>query len=617
MSEITRKPCGGTSALSGPTDSLLTRQDRVRVLGARPQRGPGIVLIGLMGAGKSTVGRLLAEETGLPFVDLDAWIEERAGLTVERIFAELGEESFRRMELEALQALAAGGGATASDRGLVVATGGGTPCREAAWPLLHQLGMVVWLKVDPALAAERLVQKEGEVAARPLLKAVLPGQQSAGEGAARFQAILVRRLAELLAERAGWYSRADLHLSTAQASPAELARTIAQSWRCRLAVRTISVSLASRSYEVKIGRGLLQSVGPLLRQLSAAGSALLVTNPTVARLYGDKVCRSLAEAGFTVYQLLMEDGEEHKNLATVNLLYERAAAVRAEREWPVVALGGGVVGDTAGFFAATYLRGLPFIQVPTTLLAQVDASVGGKVGVDLPSGKNLVGAFYQPRAVIVDPQTLASLPARQLRSGMAEVIKTAALDGGELLDLLKTATPSLLSGVAGKEEPEELWERILELSIAYKARIVETDEQETGGMRRVLNLGHTVGHALEALTGYRAYTHGEAVAIGMVVALRLSRLFAGLAAEEEERIVGLLEGCGLPLVPSAWRPESDWERLAALLLRDKKVRAGEINFVLLREPGKPQVQPLPLAAVRQVLDELWPVTADSAEEGRG
>lgn len=570
-------------------------------------RGPGIVLIGLMGSGKSTVGRLLTQETGLTFVDLDALIEERAGTTIGRIFAEQGEGAFRQLELEALQALLQDSSAA---KGLVVATGGGAPCREAAWPLLRQLGMVVWLQVDPAQAVERLLQSTGEVSSRPLLVSALSGRFAGGE---REDAILTRRLGELLAARGGWYARADLHVSTAHASPAELAHKIADVWRCRLAVRTVRVCVAPRSYEVKIGRSLIARVGQLLGELFPVGSALLVTNPTVAARYGDTVRRSLEEAGFTVHRLLMEDGEEYKNLETVKSLYEGAAAVRAERWWPVVALGGGVVGDTAGFFAATYLRGLPFIQVPTTLLAQVDASVGGKVGVDLPAGKNLVGAFYQPWAVIVDPQTLSSLPARQLRTGLAEVVKTAALDGGELLDLLTGGMEPLLAGV--DTGVTGVWERVLELSIGYKARVVEADERETGGMRMVLNLGHTVGHALETMTGYRTYTHGEAVAMGMVVALRLSRLYTGLPAEQEEKVVALLQAAGLPLVPACWEPETDWDRLAALLLRDKKVRAGEVNFVLLRELGAPLVQPLPLEAVKQVLHELWPATASPERRG--
>lgn len=380
---------------------------------------------------------------------------------------------------------------------------------------------------------------------------------------------------------------------------------------------SVPVNVAPCPYWVEIGEGRLEEIGVLLRNLfPATGDSLLVTNPTVAAKLAGRVESSLREAGFRSHRLLMPDGEEWKTLATVSSLYERAAALGAERGWPVLALGGGVVGDTAGFFAATYLRGMPFVQLPTTLLAQVDASVGGKVAVDLPAGKNLVGAFYQPRLVLIDPATLSSLPARQLRSGMAEVIKTAALAGGELLELLEEQLESLLR----QPGTGEGWGRLIQKTVAFKARVVEADERETTGLRTILNLGHTVGHGLETRTGYRVYTHGEAVAIGLGVALRLSRHLLDLPAEEEGRIVALLRRTGLPLLPfEPWQPERDGPALAQALQRDKKVLSGEVRFVLLRRLGEPVVSPVSGELLHATLDELWGTGTGNgaAKEGVG
>lgn len=380
---------------------------------------------------------------------------------------------------------------------------------------------------------------------------------------------------------------------------------------------SVPVNVAPCPYRVEIGEGCLEEIGVLLRKLfPVVGDSLLVTNPTVAAKLAGRVESSLGEAGFRCHRLLMPDGEEWKTLATVSSLYERAAALGAERGWPVLALGGGVVGDTAGFFAATYLRGMPFVQLPTTLLAQIDASVGGKVAVDLPAGKNLVGAFYQPRLVLIDPATLSSLPARQLRSGMAEVIKTAALAGGELLELLEEQLERLLR----QPGTGESWGRLIQKTVAFKARVVEADERETTGLRTILNLGHTVGHGLETLTGYRVYTHGEAVAIGLGVALRLSRHLLDLPAEEEGRIVALLRRTGLPLLPfEPWQPERDGPALAQALQRDKKVLSGEVRFVLLRRLGEPVVSPVPGELLHATLDELWGTGTGNgaAKEGVG
>jgi len=295
----------------------------------------------------------------------------------------------------------------------------------------------------------------------------------------------------------------------------------------------------------------------------------------VASLYGPKVKESLEKAGFISLFEEVPDGEEAKSLGAAAELYDLALGVGWERRCPVIALGGGVVGDLAGFVAATLLRGVPFIQVPTTLLAQVDSSVGGKVAVNHPRGKNLIGAFYQPRLVVADLDTLRTLPERETRAGMAEVIKYGVIFDAGFFSYLEEHLEEALAG------DTKVLEEIVLRSCRIKAEIVAWDEEERG-LRAVLNFGHTAGHALEAATGFKRYRHGEAVGVGMVVASRLA-VARGLFAEASlERLEGLLVRAGLP----TRMPPLDWEAFAAALIRDKKVRHGKLRMVLPVELGR-------------------------------
>jgi 3-dehydroquinate synthase len=305
----------------------------------------------------------------------------------------------------------------------------------------------------------------------------------------------------------------------------------------------------------------------------------VVTNPVVAGLYGETVKRSLAEAGFQVGEAQIPDGEEYKTLATVAGLYDAAFTGGLERGDAVLALGGGVVGDIAGFLAATYMRGVPFVQVPTTLLAQVDSSVGGKVGVNHPGGKNLIGAFYQPRFVLIDPDTLATLPSREVRAGLAEVIKYGVISDAGFFSWLEANIDRLLN-----LEPAAL-EHAIAASCRIKAAVVSADETEAG-LRAILNFGHTVGHALEAVTGYQRFVHGEAVAIGMVAAARLAVRLGYFEPPGAERITGLVLRAGLPAeVPADVEPEI----LLETMRRDKKVAADRLTFVLPEAVGRVRV----------------------------
>lgn len=330
----------------------------------------------------------------------------------------------------------------------------------------------------------------------------------------------------------------------------------------------LTVSLGSDSYDIVIESGALPSLGKRCAALGLTGVAAVVTNPTVAALYGLTVADSLTAAGFTAVQIEIPDGEEYKNSATLGGVYDALLTAGADRSSFIVALGGGVVGDLAGFAAATWLRGIPFVQVPTTLLAQVDSSVGGKTGIDHPKGKNLIGAFYQPRLVLIDVTTLHTLDARQFRAGLAEVVKYGAALDAAFFEYLEHTIEAI---VAGNED--ELI-KVIRRSCELKAQVVEQDEKESG-MRAILNYGHTLGHAFESISGYRGMIHGEAVAVGMALAARVSSATGCCSAGDEGRIKTLLERCGLATTP----PPFERTKLLEAVSADKKSRNGSITFI--------------------------------------
>ncbi len=500
-----------------------------------------LVLTGFMGTGKTAVGQRAARELGRPFVDVDAVIEARAGKTIPRIFAEDGEASFRDLEAGVCAELSA-------QRGLVIATGGGALVPAANREQMVSSGTLVCLTCDVDEILRRVTQ---DGPGRPLL--------ALGDPRAEIE--------RLLKARREAYQAIPWQVDTSSISVEEAA---AQVLEIASAI-VLPVHYPGGEYPIYVGSGLLARLGGALRAagVPVGGCVAVVSNPVVAPLYGAQVDQSLREAGFSPFACSVPDGEQHKTLDSVARLYEQFLAGGLDRSGTVLALGGGVTGDVAGFAAASFMRGVRFAQFPTTLLAMVDASVGGKTGVDLPQGKNLVGAFKQPALVLIDPAVLATLPIEELRSGMAEVIKHSVIADPALFDELG----------AGNIQYQISILRALRVKIA----IVEQDPFEQG-RRAVLNLGHTVGHALEKLSGFEL-RHGEAVGIGMVAAAHIAAQLGLADPSLAQRIAGTLTAWDLP----TRCPLFDVTAIQDAMTHDKKRRGKTLRWALPHAIGKVEI----------------------------
>ena len=530
-----------------------------------------IILGGFMATGKSSVGRRLAIVLGYDFLDLDTLIAAEEGMPISQIFTTRGESAFRALETRMVERVA---GRT----GCVLATGGGTIVNPRNLDALKRSGVVVALTADP----DTILARIGPTEDRPMLWG----------GDKR------ERVRLLLEQRADAYAKADLivdasahtidHVVNHILDFLSLHHVIARRTTINLPsmAESFRIALGPRSHEVIIGPGLLGEVGRLIKDLGLAQTGVLLTNPNDNRLFGDRVLRSLADAGFSVTCVEFTEREEAKGLETLGWLYQQMAAQRLERRSPVFALGGVVTGEMAGFAAATYLRGLPLIHIPTSLIAQVDTSIGGKVAVNLPEGKNLVGAFHQPRQVIADVETLASLPGRDFRAGLAEVVKIAAIRDRELFEYLEKNVEEVLS------QDLRALVRFVRRACEIKASIVEADEWETD-VRSILNFGHTIGHAVEAATGYQGPNHGEAVAMGMVVAANIAVRRKICPVEALNRLKKLLQAFRLPTSLLI-----DAGEVLRFVRYDKKIQDRHVRFVLLRGIGDSVVTSL------DSLDEL-------------
>lgn len=516
-----------------------------------------IILIGPTGGGKTTAGRALAGLLGWRCVDTDNLVAAAAGCDIPTIFARDGEPRFRELECAAL--------AEATEaRRMVIATGGGIGDRAENVALMRARGWVVCLAAAPATALARLTREADEVGARrPMLAGGDP----------------LERMRALHARRQGWYAAADHTITTDTLdADAVAARIVAEVvTRGLLApdgaeerVTTIRTS-AGDAYDAVVAWGGLATLAARLAERGLPCRVFVVADETVADLYWPALEASLRAGGFDPALYTVPPGEASKSRSQLDAIHDWLIERRAERGEAVIALGGGVVGDLAGFAAATYLRGVPLVQVPTSLLAQVDASIGGKVAIDHPRGKNLIGAFYPPRLVLADPSLLLTLPPRQLTEGWGEVVKH-----GVALDAAYYARIEEMSEALLRKEPDALTE-VIAGSVAIKGAIVAGDEREReGGRRHLLNYGHTIAHAIETVAGYGAWLHGEAVAAGMVAEARLGARLGITPPELVARQDELLQRFGLPT-------HADGLSATALLracLWDKKVRGGAVRWVL-------------------------------------
>jgi len=522
-----------------------------------------IILVGMMGAGKTTIGKALASSLDKEFVDSDHEIQERTGVKIPVIFEIEGEAGFRKRESEALLELT-------RKQNLILATGGGAILNPENRQLLKRSGIVIYLRAS----VNDLYRRTRHDKNRPLLQT-----QN-----------LYARLNELYVQRDALYREtAHVIIDSGKQGVRFLVQklinklisidfnTIMQGDQSNI-MQTITVdftpSAEKRSYPIHIGHGILQHIDLIVSCLPQKRVAI-VSNSTVAPLYLEKLQTALEKQGVRTMPIILPDGEAHKNWETLNIIFDALLKNHCERNTTILALGGGVVGDLTGFAAATYLRGVPFIQIPTTLLAQVDSSVGGKTGINHPLGKNMIGAFYQPLMVLADSATLNTLPDRELRAGLAEVIKYGLIRDPAFFNWLEQNMHRLLA-----RDPVTLNEAI-QRSCENKAEIVAADEKEKG-IRALLNLGHTFGHAIENGMGYGVWLHGEAVAAGTVMAAELSRRMKLIGEADVQRIRKIFIQAGLPVVA----PKMPAEKYLELMLLDKKVESGKTRFIVLNRIGE-------------------------------
>ncbi|HEX2736305.1 MAG TPA: 3-dehydroquinate synthase [Polyangiaceae bacterium] len=519
-----------------------------------------LLLSGFMATGKSTVGRRVAARAGLPFVDLDERISQRAGKSVAQIFEQDGEAHFRALERAELERV------LAAPQPEVVALGGGALLKRDLRLKALDKAVVVTLAAD----IPTLLGRTAHDSSRPLLRGKSPDE-----------------VEQLLAARQVAYAEAHEQVDTAGGDPSAIAERVLEIWRRD----PIAVAAGVHSYSVEVGNDFAPA--RLNDVVGSATTIVLVSDETVNALYGANYLAALSAGTRKASSCVLAPGEEHKNVGSLERIWNHCLEHGADRKSVLVGVGGGVVTDVTGFAAATWMRGVPWVSVPTTLLGMVDASVGGKTAVDLPKAKNCVGAFWQPKRVLCDTRQLVSETPRGTTSALAEIVKTALIGDPAMFTLLQERAADVVA---------RDWDLIRELvyrSIAVKARVVSEDERETG-FRAALNLGHTVGHALEACDGFGGLTHGEAVSLGLVAALRLGKQRGATPQELVHATTRLLAQLGLP-VDLDKRPLA---RAAALLGHDKKRGGSSIRFVFTSAPGSIQFQNIPLAELQTQVSGL-------------
>lgn len=527
-----------------------------------------IVLIGFMGTGKSVVGRILARRLGWALVDTDRRIVARERASIPQIFARRGEAYFRDVEARVIAEVA-------RRRDVVIATGGGAVLRPENMQRLRGYGWIVSLTAPADALLKRLADGER----RPLLRG----------GDVRQNVI------RLLDQRRPLYRDADLMVDVSVATPERVAEVVLD-FLARRERRTIPVRLSDRTYPVHVGDGIVSLLPVDLREAGAGRRVVILSHRRILQVAGAPLLAVLRAAGYEPAVLEVPAGERSKSLAMAGRLFTRLARARADRQTTLITLGGGVVGDLGGFVASTYMRGIRLVHVPTTLLAMVDSSIGGKTGVNHAGAKNLVGAFYQPVAVIADVRHLQTLPDRELRSGLAEVIKAAVIGDATLFAFLEEHLTAVL-----RRESGPLVETIGRAA-AFKARIVEADVLERAE-RQILNYGHTIGHAVEAAAGFHRLTHGEAIAIGMALEGHLAHRLGLVDAEAVTRQNALLTRAGLPVRLG----RVDRGAVLRALALDKKRRDGVLHWPMLVGIGRVRrEQEVPDTLLREVVGGAGP-----------
>ena len=554
-----------------------------------------IILTGFMGTGKTTVGQIVAQRLNRPFVDMDAEIERRMGKAISRIFAEDGETAFRHIEAALCQYLGAGDNH-------VIATGGGALVNPANRAAMQPSGVLICLDATPEEIMRRVGRKGASRRALTSRQRRAPASRQGVSRHAPTRPLLdvadpTARITELLAARYDAYAAIPWHINTTGRDVDAVAAQI-----LTLAdTRTLSVQHPGGSYDIHIGHGLLTHLGSALRAAGTGDNTAIaiVTNTVVGPLYAAQVEAALQDAGYQSFTCTLPDGEQHKTLDTVRTLYEQFLDHRFDRSGTVLGLGGGVTGDIAGFAAATFMRGTRFAQVPTSLLAMTDASVGGKTGVDLPQGKNLVGAFKQPDVVLIDLDVLQTLPAVEFRVGMAEIIKHGVIGDAALFAEMQAAGGKQQAAGSSSLVSCILPPASLTRSIRVKIGVVEQDPFEHG-RRAVLNLGHTSAHSLEQVSNF-TLRHGEAVSIGLVVAARIAEAMEHAEPGLAEQFVEMLSHWGLPVAVPPVNVNVMWDAMT----HDKKKRGQTLRWILPLAIGAVEIaEDVPEALVKQVLCEM-------------
>ncbi len=513
-----------------------------------------IILIGFMGSGKDSVAREIAEKTDLSFISMDDYIVLKEKRTINNIFKESGEKYFRKAEKETLKSIK-------NIKNVVIATGGGVVKDEENRKILSEMGKVIYLYTCLDAVKERLDKDK----TRPLIKDK-------------------NNIIKIYNERMkkGFYEFADEKIDTSANTPTEIAKKILKTLKIKpqtkeKELKKYTLKAESKEYPIYIGCNIFKGNNFNIDLSLKSDKAAIISNPVVGALYIKEIEKMLLDKGIKPYTCIIPDGEKFKNFDTIKKIFDMLLKEHLDRSSSIIALGGGVIGDMGGFVASTLKRGVSLIHVPTTLIAQVDSSIGGKTGFDHPLGKNMIGTFYQPDTVLIDIKKLLTLSEKEFRNGLAEVIKYGITHDAELFDILEKKQKEIIN-----RDVKHLKE-IVSRCVQIKKKVVEEDEKEEKGKREVLNYGHTIGHIIETLTHYSEYSHGEAVAMGMAEEAKLAQKEGFLSKEDSKRIENLIKKYKLPYSTPKNIYKDDMKNCVS---QDKKVRKGKIRLPVPTQIGK-------------------------------